>query len=213
MPRISPRLIWQARAIDPLLPQLLPVCRDLRSSQLELRWLRDYAARNQTSEGQIYTVLNGLVKRRSRGEPLQYILGTEFFGDLEIQCRPGVLIPRFVLVLPCFLLIPSDSVIHADKRRQLQFRILLICYREVPRRISIGFASLTSAPEPAASHCYFITISILTRLIRTHHSSLMVSMCPTMLLHWRARINALNYKWPSNLHKDKRTSALALWRK
>jgi methylase of polypeptide subunit release factors len=27
---------------------------------------------------------------------LQYILGTEFFGDLEIECKPGVLIPRFV---------------------------------------------------------------------------------------------------------------------
>jgi methylase of polypeptide subunit release factors len=27
---------------------------------------------------------------------LQYILGTEFFGELEIKCRPGVLIPRWV---------------------------------------------------------------------------------------------------------------------
>ncbi|KAJ5099146.1 hypothetical protein N7532_006147 [Penicillium argentinense] len=33
--------------------------------------------------------------RRSRGYPLQYILGDQPFGNLEILCRPGVLIPRF----------------------------------------------------------------------------------------------------------------------
>lgn len=32
--------------------------------------------------------------RRSRGYPLQYILGDQPFGDLEILCRRGVLIPR-----------------------------------------------------------------------------------------------------------------------
>jgi len=31
---------------------------------------------------------------RSRGFPLQYILGDQPFGDLEILCRRGVLIPR-----------------------------------------------------------------------------------------------------------------------
>lgn len=38
--------------------------------------------------------LRALVLQRAAGRPLQYILGTEFFGDLEIACRPGVLIPR-----------------------------------------------------------------------------------------------------------------------
>ena len=33
-------------------------------------------------------------KRRARGEPLQYILGTQPFRGLEIMVRPGVLIPR-----------------------------------------------------------------------------------------------------------------------
>lgn len=35
------------------------------------------------------------VKRRARLEPLQYILGTQPFGELEIICRKGVLIPRW----------------------------------------------------------------------------------------------------------------------
>ncbi|KAK5082867.1 hypothetical protein LTR05_006748 [Lithohypha guttulata] len=39
--------------------------------------------------------LENYVKRRARGEPLQYILGTQPFGELEIKCRPNVLIPRW----------------------------------------------------------------------------------------------------------------------
>lgn len=39
--------------------------------------------------------LQRVIRRRARGEPLQYILGSAFFGELEIKCRPGVLIPRW----------------------------------------------------------------------------------------------------------------------
>lgn len=35
-----------------------------------------------------------LCLERSRGKPLQYIIGDQPFGDLEILCRKGVLIPR-----------------------------------------------------------------------------------------------------------------------
>lgn len=38
--------------------------------------------------------LKKLCVERARGKPLQYIMGTEYFGDLEIACEPGVLIPR-----------------------------------------------------------------------------------------------------------------------
>ena len=38
--------------------------------------------------------LTRLCDARGRGVPLQYLLGTAFFGDLELACRPGVLIPR-----------------------------------------------------------------------------------------------------------------------
>lgn len=43
---------------------------------------------------QIRMVLEGNVKQRARGKPLQYILGCQPFGDLDILTRPGVLIPR-----------------------------------------------------------------------------------------------------------------------
>jgi methylase of polypeptide subunit release factors len=98
MPRIPPTLLRHARCLDRLLPSLLPVCRDLSSAQNELRWLGEHAAELASKQGfgKEKSLLQGFVHRRARGEPLQYILGTEFFGELEIKCRPGVLIPRLV---------------------------------------------------------------------------------------------------------------------
>ncbi|KAF2744554.1 S-adenosyl-L-methionine-dependent methyltransferase [Sporormia fimetaria CBS 119925] len=98
MPRLSTSLLRNAKAIDPLLPSLLRPCRTLQAAQNELRWLRehvlgDHRTRNHTAAHQA-SILRRLVRDRASGKPLQYILGTEFFGDLEIACRPGVLIPR-----------------------------------------------------------------------------------------------------------------------
>ncbi|KAF2647411.1 S-adenosyl-L-methionine-dependent methyltransferase [Lophiostoma macrostomum CBS 122681] len=96
MPRLPTSLLRKARAIDPLLPRLLGVCRELRAAQNELRWLREYAdkiARGRSGKAH-RTLLRGMVENRASGKPLQYIVGTEYFGDLEIKCRPGVLIPR-----------------------------------------------------------------------------------------------------------------------
>ena len=107
MLRISRRLFRRARQIDPLLPLLLRATSDLPSAQDELRWLREHVAnsnrrirdgRHAQKKGQ--SRLEQLCRRRSTGEPLQYVLGTEFFGDLELRCRPGVLIPRYTRALP-----------------------------------------------------------------------------------------------------------------
>lgn len=38
--------------------------------------------------------LHGYVKRRASGEPLQYITGKTTFYNVDIECEPGVLIPR-----------------------------------------------------------------------------------------------------------------------
>ncbi|USW49518.1 Putative DNA methylase, N-6 adenine-specific, DNA methylase, adenine-specific [Septoria linicola] len=97
MPRIRPRDIWQARAINKALLALLPVCRDIGSARNELRWLKEHAvavSHQRTGHHSQANVLSGLVRRRALGEPLQYILGSEYFGALEIKCRHGVLIPR-----------------------------------------------------------------------------------------------------------------------
>ena len=142
MPRIPPTLLRHARRIDRLLPPLLPVCRDLQSSQNELRWLGEHAAEVVASQhvgtSNQRHLLQQYVNRRAKGEPLQYILGTEFFGHLEIKCKPGVLIPRLVpvfLSLSCCILI-SCAV---DKR-------LLLLYLTLPvYSCSLGGTTLLSA--------------------------------------------------------------------
>lgn len=109
MPRIPTPIILQAHRQNPLLPILLQECRSLRCAQNELRWLRERALYNarQGSSGQRVTSnrrvpgwrsrLRWMCHERAKGKPLQYILGDQPFGDLEILCRRGVLIPRFVV--------------------------------------------------------------------------------------------------------------------
>jgi methylase of polypeptide subunit release factors len=122
MPRLSPLLLRLAKSYSPFLTTLLRECRDLPSSANELRWLTEHAisqARKLRGNPQSLhlrcrttittttanpeyrhvqgwrTLLQTYVKRRERGEPLQYILGTQPFGELEILCKPGVLVPRW----------------------------------------------------------------------------------------------------------------------
>lgn len=105
MPRLPPFLVQKAARQSHHLPFLLKECRDLRSAQNELRWLREHvqqsrldnSTRRTTRHSSIpgwRTELDSLVARRSRGEPLQYILGSQPFGDLDLICTKGVLIPR-----------------------------------------------------------------------------------------------------------------------
>ncbi|KFZ14281.1 hypothetical protein V501_03312 [Pseudogymnoascus sp. VKM F-4519 (FW-2642)] len=103
MPRLSNELLRHAFTINPLLPPLLRTCRTLPSAHNELRWLRQHVdARLETKFGRKKDVpaplrrrcVVNLVKKRARGVPLQYILGSQPFGDLDILCRKGVLIPR-----------------------------------------------------------------------------------------------------------------------
>lgn len=103
MPRINPKDILRARssANKALLP-LLPVCRDLRSARNEIKWMTEHAIdisrRLQGGEAIHHShILSNYISRRTQGEPLQYILGSECFGELEIKCRPGVLIPRLAI--------------------------------------------------------------------------------------------------------------------
>ncbi|KAF2203672.1 hypothetical protein GQ43DRAFT_447247 [Delitschia confertaspora ATCC 74209] len=105
MPRLPTSLLRRAASENPLLPLLLRQCRDLRSAQNELRWLQEHAieraqAQTHPSEynGRVRigyrTLLRDMVSQRTKGVPLQYILGTEHFGELELGVRRGVLIPR-----------------------------------------------------------------------------------------------------------------------
>jgi hypothetical protein len=103
MPRLHPRMLHQARKLDPLLPLILQATRDLASAKNELRWLKEFVS-SPPQQGQQHSKqdnhdlshrrLHKLCYDRSRGKPLQYILSSEYFGDLEIPCAKGVLIPR-----------------------------------------------------------------------------------------------------------------------
>ncbi|KAH8682877.1 HemK family methyltransferase [Tricladium varicosporioides] len=92
MPRIPHKILAQARKTSPLLPLVLRGARTIESASNELRWLRQHVKELHAPFPEKY--LLNLCQRRARGEPLQYIIGTQPFGDLDIKCRPGVLIPR-----------------------------------------------------------------------------------------------------------------------
>ncbi|KAL2830624.1 S-adenosyl-L-methionine-dependent methyltransferase [Aspergillus pseudoustus] len=96
MPRIPTRLIVEAYQHDALLPLLLRECRTLDSAKHELRWLREHALRVKSEATPHFsrTLLRTMCVARSKGIPLQYILGDQPFGDLDIKCTRGVLIPR-----------------------------------------------------------------------------------------------------------------------
>lgn len=93
MPRLSPSFLLRAKSISPLLTLLLKECRTLPTAINELRWLKNHVDVEYPANIRKHKILH-LCKKRSRGVPLQYLLETQPFGDLDILCRPGVLIPR-----------------------------------------------------------------------------------------------------------------------
>uniref|UniRef100_A0A8H7NGF2 Methyltransferase domain-containing protein n=1 Tax=Bionectria ochroleuca TaxID=29856 RepID=A0A8H7NGF2_BIOOC len=88
----SPQLIRSALGHSPELAALLPACRDLNSAFNELRWIREHIDKTVGLNRKRH--LERLCQKRGRGVPLQYLLGTQPFGSLNIKCKPGVLIPR-----------------------------------------------------------------------------------------------------------------------
>ncbi|PPQ89691.1 hypothetical protein CVT25_014092 [Psilocybe cyanescens] len=58
-------------------------------ASLELKWMR-----HAIDSGSSHLSLSEMVRRRVQHEPLQYILGTQPFGPLNLLVRPPVLIPR-----------------------------------------------------------------------------------------------------------------------
>ncbi|KAK6004179.1 hypothetical protein QM012_009029 [Aureobasidium pullulans] len=71
--------------------------------------------------------LRQLCVDRAHGKPLQYIMGTEYFGDLEIACEPGVLIPRQETAASVTFLI--ERLLRGKKSQRLpsHLRILDLC--------------------------------------------------------------------------------------
>lgn len=154
MPRIPTSLLRKARAIDSLLPALLAPCRDLGTARNELRWLREHveqvAAEARGARGEMTIAkrafLRRLVKERARGRPLQYLLGSEHFGDLEITCRPGVLIPRYTSHETRGAFVVNFGI---GQTQQLPLHTSSACFR-MHQTSRPSYASWISAPAPAA---------------------------------------------------------------
>ncbi|CCE85350.1 Piso0_004940 [Millerozyma farinosa CBS 7064] len=86
MTRISSKVIREANRVSKLLPPLLRATKNLDSAKCELQWIKRELPKNKWTEA---------VMRRSNYEPLQYVLGSQPFGPLDIICRRNVLIPRW----------------------------------------------------------------------------------------------------------------------
>ncbi|KAH7152280.1 S-adenosyl-L-methionine-dependent methyltransferase [Dactylonectria estremocensis] len=92
MPRLPPSLFRRAQRHSPHLATLLPACRDIESARNELRWIKSHVS--ETCTRRKTERLNILCRQRGKGVPLQYVLGSQPFGSLDLKCEPGVLIPR-----------------------------------------------------------------------------------------------------------------------
>lgn len=151
MPRIPHSLLRRARAISRLLPLLLPTCRDIHSARNELRWLSEHAIEQTVSSGASWrALLRQLCVQRGRGRPLQYILGNQPFGDLEILCRKGVLIPRLVSTYHNYLdILERDSLID-DFRPETEAYTMHIAdmVNEMLKTKQISNATLPSSDVP-----------------------------------------------------------------
>lgn len=93
MPRTPPWLFRQARRHSPHAATLLLACKSLPLALNELRWIREYVDLN-TKPAQREQRLHALCRQRGQGVPLQYVLKSQPFGPLDLNCKPGVLIPR-----------------------------------------------------------------------------------------------------------------------
>ena len=129
MPRLSPQLLLRAKQESPHLAALLPACRDLDSARNELRWIQNHAS--ESARYPSHGVLKRMCLQRGRGVPLQYILGSQPFGQLDIKCRTGVLIPRpETEAYTCFLaglLNSGQAVGRSSHPKQAALNIVDFC--------------------------------------------------------------------------------------
>lgn len=81
-----------------------------------------------------------LCRRRGRGEPLQYVLGNQPFGPLEILCKRGVLIPRqeteaYTYHLASIILKCLPDILDLSSHQRGLFSGSKHCHHPLPLRI------------------------------------------------------------------------------
>lgn len=115
MTRISRSLIRQASKYSLYLPPLLRAAGSLEHAKQELRWIQNELPKHKWIDA---------ITRRSNFEPLQYILGTQPFGSLDIICKPGVLIPRWETEEWCIKL---TEILSKNYKQSQPLKILDAC--------------------------------------------------------------------------------------
>lgn len=103
----------------------------LGTSRLQL-----YLQFEETLKAELVDRLRELIKRRGHHEPLQHLLGTAHFCDLELEIGPGVLIPR------------SETESLAE-----------MAWTELQRRVQAGRTDLTLLDWGTGSGCLAIAIA------------------------------------------------------
>lgn len=100
--RIRPNTFHLAKQRHPLLPLLLPAVRgSIEDATRELGWITAEMSLSSASSaflkrnGKKISLYQACWLRGQRFMPLQYILGSQPFGPLDIKCVPRVLIPRW----------------------------------------------------------------------------------------------------------------------
>lgn len=76
--------------------RLLPTCEhNVSLARRHLQWIKEKASDQATGAVAIPVVNAAIRDRVLFDKPLQYVLGTQPFGELDIVTRPPVLIPRY----------------------------------------------------------------------------------------------------------------------
>ena len=98
--------------------------------------------------------MHAMIKRRSTGEPLQYIIGETSFRTINVACAPGVLIPRpETEMLVDEVLAYLDKHVLAARQGAQRERKVLAWNTEVAEQIAAEqerSVAAEAAPAPAA---------------------------------------------------------------
>jgi release factor glutamine methyltransferase len=112
------------------------------SAQVDARWLVEHVVEVAGDPvGCGAALLDGLVARRVRREPLQQIVGRTWFRLLEIGCAPGVFVPRPETEIVAGLAIEAAGAArtgHRDDRASHPLRIVEPCTGTGAIALSIG---------------------------------------------------------------------------
>ncbi|KAK6511596.1 hypothetical protein TWF481_000511 [Arthrobotrys musiformis] len=145
MPRINRSLTSHLRQKHKLLPLLYRDTRIPELAEFDLRTLTSHILTHHKSLPPIQqsTLLKSLCRRRARAEPLEHIIGTAQFYDVEILSGRGALIPRTETEAMVMRLCDDLKNYHFinDKRRRnpaRNFRVLDICTGSGPIALLIA---------------------------------------------------------------------------